>query len=133
MGSLNLGQAVGSGGIDPIGTGTTGLIPEIELGEELNWGDEGITLFWTCDLSVSSDRVTSDSSSSVLDRSLSVSASDNNDALLSSSVMGPRTSTSSPEVCPFKCFVQRSGPNLEGGFSPLAARAEPLDELDEIL
>ena len=50
VGSLNLEQTEGNGGQvtiglwGPLGMGTTGLIPLIELGEELDWGDESSAL-----------------------------------------------------------------------------------------
>ena len=107
------------------GRGTTGLIPTTELADdELDWGECGhdcvddtdlvassalITLILSCDRSESSDNVTSDSSSSARDNSLSVSASDTS-ILYSSSVTGPRASTPPLEACPLKCLFQRSGP-----------------------
>ena len=109
--------------------GTTGLIPTMELeDDELDWGEGGhegaddtdlvarealITLILSCERSESSDNVTSDSSSSARDSSLSVSASDTS-ILSSSSESGFNTSTPPLEACPLKCFSQRSGPKIGG-------------------
>ena len=131
VGSLGLAQTRGIGGSEMMGRwglsgrGTTGLIPTTELADdELDWGECGhdcvddtdlvassalITLILSCDRSESSDKVTSDSSSSARDNSLSVSASDTS-ILYSSSVTRPRASTPPLEACPLKCLCQRSGP-----------------------
>ena len=149
VGSLGLGQTRGMMGRWGLsGRGTTGLIPTTELADdELDWGECGhdcvddtdlvacsalITLILSCDRSESSDKVTSDSSSSARDNSLSVSASDTS-ILYSSSVTGPRASTPPLEACPLKCFSQRSGPKTGGELPPLATRAEPPEELVEVL
>ena len=123
VGSLGLAQTRGIGGRGTMGRwglsgrGTTGLIPSTELADdELDWGEVGhacaietdlvastalVTLILSCDRSDSSDKVTSDSSSSARDNSLSVSASDTS-ILISSSVTGFKASAPPLEVCPLK-------------------------------